>query len=124
MASTAADAKPVVSYEDFAKLDFRVAKILDVQPVEGSDKLYRLKIRLGEGNEREIVSGIAGFYAPDELLGKKIIVIANLEPKKIRGLDSNGMLLAAGAQDDAGNLASLSLVTVDDASIPSGTAIS
>jgi methionyl-tRNA synthetase len=84
--------KETIKYEDFAKLDLRVAKILEAEPVENTDKLLKLKIDIGE--ERQIVAGIAKHYTPDELVGKSIIVIANLEPAKIRGVESQGMLLA------------------------------
>lgn len=88
----------MVSYEDFEKLDLRVAEILAAERVEGTDKLVKLQIDLGE--ERQIVAGIAQNYTPEDLVGKKIIVIANLEPATIRGVESNGMLLAAS--DDEG----------------------
>jgi len=114
--------KPRITYDDFAKLDLRVAKILDAVPVEGSDKLLKLKIRVGT-EERQLVAGIAQHYAPDKILGKKIIIIANLEPRKIRGVESNGMLLAAAKEDD-GKLVGLCLATVDDAEFPDGSALS
>ncbi len=114
--------KPKITYDDFAKLDLRVAKILDAVPVEGSDKLLKLKIRVGT-EERQLVAGIAQHYAPDEILGKKIIIIANLEPRKIRGVESNGMLLAAAKEED-GKLVGLCLATVDDAEFPDGSALS
>jgi len=114
--------KPKITYDDFAKLDLRVAKILDAVPVEGSDKLLKLKIRVGT-EERQLVAGIAQHYAPDEILGKKIIIIANLEPRKIRGVESNGMLLAAAKEED-GKLAGLCLATVDDSEFPDGSALS
>jgi len=115
-------AKPKITYDDFAKLDLRVAKILDAEAVEGSDKLLKLKIRVGT-EERQLVAGIAKHYAPDEVLGKKIIIIANLEPRKIRGVESNGMLLAAAKEED-GKLTGLCLATVDDAEFPDGSALS
>lgn len=114
--------KPRIAYDDFAKLDLRVAKILDAEPVEGSDKLLKLKIRVGD-EERQLVAGIAQHYAPDEILGKKIIIIANLEPRKIRGVESQGMLLAAAKEED-GKLVGLCLATVDDAEFPDGSALS
>ncbi len=119
---TGKPAKPRISYDDFAKLDLRVAKILDAEPVEGSDRLLKLKIRVGS-EERQLVAGIAQHYAPDELLGKKIIVIANLEPRKIRGVESQGMLLAASEEKD-GKLVKLCLATVDDSEFPDGSALS
>ncbi|MEK6953469.1 MAG: methionine--tRNA ligase subunit beta [Candidatus Micrarchaeota archaeon] len=105
-----------VSFEDFAKLSLKVAKILEAQQVEGSSKLLKLKIRIGT-EERTLVAGIAEQYAQDELPGKKIIVIANLEPKKLKGIESQGMLLAA--QDESG---ALSLLTIDR-DLPEGSEI-
>ena len=104
-----------ISIDDFKKLDLRVAEILEVERVPRSDKLYKLRIDLGT-ELREIVSGIADFYSPEELKGKKIIVLANLEPKVIRGVRSDGMLLAA---EKEGKLA---LLTVDR-DIENGTPI-
>jgi methionyl-tRNA synthetase len=83
-----------VSYQDFSKLDFKVAEILDVESVKGADKLYKLKIDVG-GSEKQIVAGIAEQYSADELMGKKIVVVDNLESAVIRGEKSEGMLLAA-----------------------------
>jgi methionyl-tRNA synthetase len=84
--------KPEIDYEDFAKLDLRVAKILAAERVSKSDKLLRLKIDIGE--ERTIIAGIGKDYTPDELVGKKISVVINLKPAKIMGIESRGMLLA------------------------------
>lgn len=80
--------------DDFAKLDLRVVKVLDCQKVEKADKLLQFRLQLGE-EERTVLSGIAMFYQPEELIGKKLILIANLKPAKIRGIESNGMLLSA-----------------------------
>ena len=115
-------AKPAITYDDFAKLDLRVAKILDAEPVEGSDRLLKLKIRVGT-EERQLVAGIAQHYAPDEVLGKKIIIVANLEPRKIRGLESDGMLLAA-VQEEGGKPVKLCLTTIDDSDFPDGPSVS
>jgi methionyl-tRNA synthetase len=117
-----AKAKPTITYDDFAKLDLRVAKILDAEPVEGSDKLLKLRIRVGT-EERTLVAGIAQNYAPDEILGKKIIIVANLEPRKIRGIESQGMLLAAAKEKD-GKLVGPCLATVDDLEFPDGAPLS
>ena len=86
--------KNYVEYDDFAKLDLRVATIKEARKVEGTDKLIKLTIDLGS-EERTIVAGIAQFYKPEELPGKQIIVVANLKPRKLRGITSQGMLLAA-----------------------------
>lgn len=84
----------MATYEDFRKLELRVAEIKAVQEVEGADKLYRLIIDAGE-KEKQIIAGIKQYYKPEELLGKQIVVIDNLEPAVIRGIESQAMLLAA-----------------------------
>jgi len=84
----------MVSYEEFAKLDIRIARVKKVEDIPGSKKLYKLTINLGD-EERTLVAGLKGYYSPEELEGKKIIVLANLEPKKMMGVTSQGMLLAA-----------------------------
>ena len=93
--------KDQIGIDDFAKLDLRVAEILTAERVPKTDKLIQLGIKIGE-EERTIVSGIAQHYTPEELIGRHIIVIANLKPAKLRGIESKGMLLAAS--DGEGNL--------------------
>lgn len=83
-----------ITIDDFAKLDLRVAKVLEAEKVEGSDKLLKLKVELG-GEIRQVVSGIAKHYAPESLVGKSVILVANLKPVKLRGIESQGMILAA-----------------------------
>jgi methionyl-tRNA synthetase len=83
-----------VSYEDWSKLDIRTAEILEAEEVPNADKLYKLKIDLGT-ETRTLVAGLKQYYTKDELEGKRIIVFCNLEPKKIKGIVSHGMLLAA-----------------------------
>jgi methionyl-tRNA synthetase len=85
---------PEISFEEFSKIDFKVAKVKEAQKVKGADKLLKLKIDLGS-EEREIVAGIAQAYSPEEMIGKKIVVVTNLKPAKIKGIESKGMLLAA-----------------------------
>jgi methionyl-tRNA synthetase len=85
----------LVSIEDFAKLDLRVGKIVSCERVKGSKKLLKSMIDLGEDQPRQILSGIAEVYTPEEMVGKSVIVIANLKPAKIMGIESNGMVLAA-----------------------------
>lgn len=97
----------VIKYEDFAKLELRVAEVLSAEKVEGADKLLKLRVKVG-GEERTLVAGIAKSYAAEEVIGKKIIVLANLEPRKLRGIESQGMLLAAGESEDK-----ISLLTPD-----------
>jgi methionyl-tRNA synthetase len=95
-----------ISIDDFAKLDLRVAKVLEAEKVEGADKLLKLKLEMG-GQIRQVVSGIAKDYSPEELPGKYVILLANLKPAKLRGIESQGMILAAADKN------SLSLVTID-----------
>lgn len=84
----------LISIDDFKKVQLRVAQILEAERVPKSEKLIKLQISLGESN-RQIVAGIGQFYQPEELIGKKIVVVGNLKPAKLMGLESNGMLLAA-----------------------------
>lgn len=104
--ASCAPAKGRIPYADFEKLDLRVAEVLDVKPHPNADKLYVLDIDVG-GEKRQIVAGVRQYYKPEELKGKKIILVANLEPTKLRGVESNGMLLAAGGENK------LALLTVD-----------
>jgi len=90
----------LVSFDDFAKLDLRVATVLSAEKVEGADKLLKLRIRIG-AEERTLAAGIAKYYSPEELAGKKIVVVANLQPRKLRGIESQGMLLAAVTEDES-----------------------
>lgn len=93
--------KPEVTIEDFSKLDLRVAKILEVKDHPNADRLYILKIKIGE-KEKTIVSGLKEHYEKEELLGRKVLVVDNLKPHKFRGIESKGMLLAA--EDESGKL--------------------
>ena len=86
--------KELISYEDFQKLDIRVALVENVEKVPKADKLYKLTVKLGT-EKRTLVAGLAQYYTENELIGKKIVVLANLEPRKLRGITSEGMLLAA-----------------------------
>jgi len=86
--------------DDFIKIDLRVAQIKVAEPVKGADKLLRIEVDLGY-EQRQILAGIAMYYKPEELIGRKIIIVANLQPRKLRGLESNGMLLAASLGDDS-----------------------
>ena len=88
----------IVKYDDFAKLNLRVGTIKKVEDIEGADKLYKLEVEIGK-DKRTICAGIKEHYKKDELKGKQIIVVVNLEPRKMRGVESNGMLLAAVSED-------------------------
>ena len=89
-----------IKYDDFAKLDLRVAKVLKAEALEGSKKLIRLELDVGELGKRQILAGLRQWYSPEDLQGKEIIILANLEPKKMMGQESQGMLLAAEKGDD------------------------
>jgi methionyl-tRNA synthetase len=89
-----AEQKPTISFEDFTKLDIRIAKVLEVQDHPNADKLLCMTIDLG-GEQRQIIAGLKGFSTPEQLQGKEIVVVTNLAPRKMRGLESHGMLLAA-----------------------------
>jgi methionyl-tRNA synthetase len=90
--------KETVSFDDWQKLDLRVAEILGVEDVEGADKLYKLKVDLGT-ETRTLVAGLKPFYTKEELEGKRCIVFTNLEPRTIKGVESKGMILAASNGD-------------------------
>ncbi|MEE8384023.1 MAG: tRNA-binding protein [Nitrosopumilus sp.] len=88
-----------ISYDDFTKLDIRVAKIIATEPIEGKSRIIKWKIDLGNDDQRDVVIGGAQYYKPEDIVGKIVIVIANLEPKKMAGVESNAMLLAADVDD-------------------------
>ncbi|MCH7647950.1 MAG: tRNA-binding protein [Nitrosopumilus sp.] len=88
-----------VSYDDFAKLDIRVAKIIGAEPIEGKSRIIKGRIDLGNDDLRDVIIGGAQYYQPEDMIGKTVIVIANLEPKKMAGVESNAMLLAADVDD-------------------------
>jgi methionyl-tRNA synthetase len=91
---------PTITIEDFAKIDLRVATVLEAERVPKADRLLRLVIDAGEPEPRQILAGIALYYSPEQMVGRKIIVVANLAPRKLRGLESNGMLLAASIGEE------------------------
>ena len=107
---------PKISFNDFLKVDLRVAQIEDAERIEKSEKLVKLQVSLGN-SQRQIIAGIAKHYEPQKLVGRKIIVVANLKPAKLMGEKSEGMLLAAS--DEHGNLALLDI----DPVIPAGASV-
>ncbi len=110
-----------ISIDDFCKIKLICAKVLECEPVEKSDKLLRLTLCDGSDAPRQVVSGIAKSYTPEQLIGKKVIVVANLKPAKLRGVDSNGMILAAGEMQPDGT-EKITVSFLDD-SIKEGTII-
>ncbi len=106
--------EPEITIDDFTKVELRVAKILECEKVPKAKKLYKIQLDDGMGG-RQIVSGIAQHYTPDELIGKKVVIVANLKPAKLCGVESSGMLLAGNREDD-----SVCVTFIDD-SVPVGT---
>lgn len=104
-----------ITIDDFKKVELKVAKVLSAEPIEESEKLLKLQIDLGT-EQRQILSGIAKYYKPEDLVGRQIIVIANLEPRQMMGLESQGMILAAGDGEVISVLA-------PDKEMPAGTPV-
>lgn len=109
--------KDEITIEDFEKIDLRVVKVLECEPVKKANKLLKLKVDLG-GETRQVISGIAKFYKPEELVGQKVIMIVNLKPVKLRGELSQGMILSAATNDDS----DLSVSTILK-NIPAGSVV-
>lgn len=110
-----AETKPVITYEEFQRLDLRIAEVMAAERVPNTEKLLKLTVNDGQG-QRVIVAGIATHYRPEELVGRKIVLLANLQPARIRGIESQGMLLAAGEG------AIISLLQPDQ-DVPPGTVV-
>lgn len=108
--------KPEITIDDFAQTDLRVAKVVKAEAIPRAKKLLRLEIDMGEQELRQLVAGIAGSYSPEELIGKQVIVVANLKPAKLMGVLSRGMLLAASSEQG-------SVVLTLDKEVPPGTQI-
>jgi len=108
--------KDIINFEEFEKVDLRAGKVIEAERVEGSDKLLKLQIDLGE-EKRQILAGIGKAYTPEELINKTLIVIINLEPRMLMGLESQGMVLAV---KDVNNLS----ILVSEKEIVPGSKIS
>jgi methionyl-tRNA synthetase len=91
-----ADSK--ISIDDFAKVELRVGQVVSAERVKGADKLLHLKVDIGEPEPRTLVAGIAEAYTPEQLIGRKVVIVANLQPRKLRGIESNGMIVAASVE--------------------------
>ncbi len=107
----------MIKFQDFQKIELVVGEVLEAEKIEGSEKLILLKVNVGD-EVRQIVAGIGNFYQPEDLIGKEIVVVVNLEPKKLMGYESQGMLLAAVKED--GEL----VLVVPEKKIGPGTKIS
>ena len=99
----------MINYETFKQVELKVAKVLSAERVEGSEKLLKLEVDLGS-EKRQVIAGVGIKYQPENLVGKSIIIVANLEPRKLMGLESNGMLLAASNETEGPIL----LTTMED----------
>ena len=113
----------MINFEEFKKIELKVAKVLSAERVEGSDKLVRLELDLNEKNEaglpavRQVIAGIGKAYSPESLINREIVIVANLEPRALMGLESQGMLLAA--TDEAGK----PVILMPEKEVPPGTVI-
>ena len=96
-----AEKPEVIEFEDFAKVDLRVGRVISAERVEGSRKLIKMIVDLG-GEQRQILAGLAKWYKPEEFVGKYVVVVANLKPKRMAGLVSQGMLLATCEEGEEG----------------------
>ena len=119
-----------ITYDEFKKIELRTAKVLSAEKVTGSEKLLRLTINVGDKNElgeplpRQIVSGIAKYYSPEEMVGKQIIIVANLEPRMIMGLESNGMIVAAHGLPVQVGAEGSAVIVSPDKEVPPGSELS
>lgn len=111
--------KELIQYEDFEKLDIRIGEIVAAEMVPDTDKLIKCTINFGEIGERTIVSGIKEFIEPEELIGKHLPYLINLEPRKLRGVVSEGMLLAGAPKIEGGERG----LTLLESNAPAGTTI-
>jgi methionyl-tRNA synthetase len=109
------ETRPVITYQEFKNLDLRVAQIISCEPHPNADKLLVMQIDLG-GERRQIVAGLKPYYAPEQLVGRKIVVVVNLAPATLRGVPSNGMLLAAQSGNDV-------VVLIPEKDVPAGSKV-
>jgi len=87
-----------IPIDDFAKIEMRVGQVVSAERVKGADKLLHMQVDIGEPTPRTIVAGIAEAYAPEQMVGRKVVIVANLQPRKLRGIESNGMIVAASLE--------------------------
>ncbi|MBI3252195.1 MAG: methionine--tRNA ligase subunit beta [Candidatus Omnitrophica bacterium] len=110
-----------VSIEEFKKIDLRIAKILEAEDIPGADRIWKLKVDVG-AEKKTIVAGIKAFYSKESLVGKNVVLVNNLAPSVIRGVESQGMLLAAKDAAAPGQAPALTLLTVDK-ELPPGSVV-
>jgi len=105
----------MISFKDFQKIELKVAKIIEAEKIERSEKLLKLIVDLGD-EKRQLVAGIAKYYRPEDLIGKEIVIVSNLEPKKLMGIESQGMILAANVDGEP-------VILIPEKEVPPGTKI-
>lgn len=115
--------KPEIVFEDFARVDLRVAKVLEAGDHPKADRLLKLTLDDGSGTPRQICAGIKGHYTPEELVGRSIVIVANLAPRQLRGEESRGMLLA-GSDAAKGNEERTVVLLSPMADLPPGSIVS
>jgi methionine--tRNA ligase beta chain len=93
--------KPLIKFDDFAKVDMRIGTVLLAEEIEGSEKLIKMEVDFGDLGKRQILAGIKSWYKPENLVGKQLPFVINIEPRKMMGLESQGMILAADSDDGA-----------------------
>lgn len=89
----------MINYEEFSKIQLKVGTVLEAEDLEGSEKLLKLKVDLGEESPRQLLAGVKQWYKPEDFIGKQVVVVVNLEPRKMIGLESQGMMLAADSEN-------------------------
>ena len=110
------DKSTMISFKEFMRIDLRAGKVVEAERIEGTDKLLKLMVDIGEDEPRQIVAGLAPAFGPEDLVGKNVVIVANLEPARIRGVESRGMLLAAGEEEPVG-------LVILDRDVPPGTKV-
>lgn len=124
-AATQPETKPQINFDEFAKVDLRIARVIKAENHPSADKLLKLQLDDGSGVPRQICAGIRGYYQPEDLVGKLIVIVANLAPRMLRGEESRGMLLAASsAPKDAGSANRQVIVLTPMSSIDPGAIVS
>ena len=126
--TTQTPAKPSISFDEFIKLDLRVATIKACEPHPNADRLFKIQLDDGTDEGRQVCAGIRAWYEPEQLLEKQVVIVANLEPRKIRGELSQGMILAASeivTVDDDGEPTERNVVALTvDRAVPAGSSVS
>lgn len=108
----------MIEFEDFLKLEIKIGTILSAEPIEGSEKLLKLEVNLGEEKSRQVIAGIAKKYKPADLINKQAVFLANLKPRTLMGLESNGMILAGHDENN------LPVILCPSENVPNGSLIS